>query len=197
MAQSPLEPGQADASDDYMDSWDDLSSMIARGRSFSGRERHCAFLNTRGAGGFANVSGASGLDFVDDGRGLAVTDWDGDGDLDLWMTQRNGPRVRFIRNDVSAANRYVAFRLEGVACNRDAIGARIRLSTSARFANRNRFIKPSWRSILHSAIQIQSPHRVRFPDVGHAIGLSASEVERTASRLHLFIRRLQGSLTLH
>ncbi len=114
-----------------MANWDALSTMIAQGRSFSGRERHCAFLNTCGAGGFADVSAATGLDFAADGRGLAVTDWDGDGDLDLWITQRNGPRIRFLRNDVSVRNRHVALRLEGTACNRDAIGAQVRLTTSS------------------------------------------------------------------
>lgn len=76
------------------------------------------------------MSASAGLDFIDDGRAIAVTDWDRDGDLDFWTTQRNGPRLRFIRNDVSRQNNHLTLELEGVLCNRDAIGARASLTTS-------------------------------------------------------------------
>ena len=132
MAQSPVEAIETDDAKDYLASWDALGSMIVRGRSFSGRERHCAFLNTRGDS-FATVSGATGLDLIDDGRGLAVTDWDGDGDLDLWLTHRTGPRVRFLRNDVPRpqGQSFLSLQLRGTACNRDAIGARVTAVTSS------------------------------------------------------------------
>ncbi|MFT5190401.1 MAG: tetratricopeptide (TPR) repeat protein/thiol-disulfide isomerase/thioredoxin [Verrucomicrobiales bacterium] len=130
MAHSPLNAGQLQQGEDYIANWDALGAMITRGRSFSGRERHVAFLNTQGKP-FVKVSATTGLDFIDDGRALAVTDWDGDGDLDLWMTQRNGPRVRFVRNDVIKDPNFISASLEGVSCNRDAIGARVILTTSA------------------------------------------------------------------
>lgn len=129
MAQSPLNSVSAEGAGNYYANWDALSTLITRGRSFSGRERHCAFLNTRGQP-FANVSGATGLDLIDDGRGLAVCDWDNDGDLDLWMTQRNGPRIRFLRNDLSDHVNSLSVSLEGTSCNRDAIGARVAAQTS-------------------------------------------------------------------
>ena len=56
--------------------------MIREGRSFSGKERHCCYLNT-GASRFANVSAATGLDLIDDGRAAGVVDMDQDGDLDI------------------------------------------------------------------------------------------------------------------
>ena len=87
-----------------------LSSMIDSGRSFSGRERNCVFLNTRD-GRFANLSAGSGLDFPDDGRALAVCDWDQDGDLDLWLSARTGPMLRFVRNDSGDGHNFVAVRL--------------------------------------------------------------------------------------
>jgi tetratricopeptide (TPR) repeat protein/peroxiredoxin len=108
----------------YFNRWNALGSMISRGRSFSGRERHCAFLNTGGQR-FADVSAATGLDLIDDGRAVALVDWDHDGDQDLWITNRTGPQVRFLRNDVEAGNHFLAVRLEGRTCNRDAIGARV------------------------------------------------------------------------
>lgn len=100
--------------------------MLQSGRSFSGRERNCVFLNTGGAR-FANVSSVTGLDFKDDARGIAVTDWDFDGDLDLWISNRTAPRVRLMRNNNPGGNHFIALKLTGVRCNRDAVGARVEL----------------------------------------------------------------------
>ena len=109
---------------------DVFSSMFQHGRSFSGRERHCVYLNT-GDPQFANVSAASGLDFADDGRAVALVDWDQDGDLDLWIANRTAPRLRFMRNDVGATGSFVAIRVQGdgKTTNRDAIGARVEVVT--------------------------------------------------------------------
>ena len=60
------------------------------------------------------------------GRGLAVGDFDNDGDVDLLMTTNNGPAVLF-RNDRPSSNRSIRFRLVGTASNRDAIGATVRI----------------------------------------------------------------------
>lgn len=105
----------------------DLFTLIRSGASFSGRERNCAFLNT-GGGRFANISAVSGIDYPDDGRALAQTDWDQDGDLDVWLVNRSGPQVRFLRNDTPTTNRWIALRLQGKTCNRDAIGARVEIT---------------------------------------------------------------------
>ncbi len=110
-----------------------FNSMFAGGRSFSGRERNCCYLNTANEpaalGKFANISGASGLDYPDDGRALAVVDWDQDGDLDLWASNRNAPRLRFMRNNSPNSTESLAIRLigDGKSSNRDAIGARVEL----------------------------------------------------------------------
>ena len=83
--------------------------MIVRGRSFSGFERHCAFLNVGSnpdgkLAPFANVSAATGFDFIDDGRALARVDWDRDGDLDFWTTNRQAPRLRLLKNNLPSGN---------------------------------------------------------------------------------------------
>ncbi len=121
-----------DALESYTDAVMEMGRLILEGRSFSGRERHCAYLNT-GAARFANISAVSGLDFPDDGRGMVTTDWDFDGDVDLWVSNRTAPRLRFLRNDTGAGNRFLAFRLtgNGTSSNRDAIGARLTLATDA------------------------------------------------------------------
>ena len=100
------------------------------GSSWSGSETNKTFLNT-GSGRFADVSYISGLGFKDDGRALAVTDWDGDGDLDLWSQNRTAPRLRLMRNNTNAENHSVSFLLSGTRkSNRDAIGARLKLVRS-------------------------------------------------------------------
>jgi len=111
----------------------ELGAMLRQGRSFSGRERNCCFLNTgqgnqtSEVGRFANISAVSGIDFPDDARGLAQVDWDHDGDVDLWVSNRNAPRLRLLRNDAAVGNHYLSLRLlgDGTTTNRDAIGARI------------------------------------------------------------------------
>ena len=75
------------------------------------------------------MSGVSGLDHVSDSRSVVTTDWDLDGDLDLWFSNRTSPRVRFMRNEGTSGNHFVAIRLEGVKSHRDAIGARLELHT--------------------------------------------------------------------
>ncbi len=106
------------------------NSFIRQGRSFSGGERNCCFLNT-GSGRFANISAVSGADFDDDARALGIVDWDFDGDLDVWAVNRTGPQVRFLRNDLPPgdARHFLALKLrgtnQGAPCNRDAIGARV------------------------------------------------------------------------
>ena len=107
-----------------------MSRLIWSGSSWSGRERHCSFLNLTD-GTFADVSAILGLDFADDGRALAATDWDGDGDLDLWFKNRTGPQLRFMRND-GAAGHFVSLKLTGTKCNRDAIGARVEVRVGGR-----------------------------------------------------------------
>ena len=102
--------------------------MLRDGQSWSGHEANRAFLNTRGAR-FADASAVLGLNHDSDSRGIAVTDWDQDGDLDLWVSNRTAPRLRFLQNETSDPARSVTIALQGVASNRDAVGARLELHT--------------------------------------------------------------------
>ena len=81
-------------------------------------------------GQFADVSAVASLDLMDDARGMALTDWDQDGDLDIWLSNRTSPRARFLRNDLPRKYHFLSVRLEGdpsQQCNRDAIGAQLEL----------------------------------------------------------------------
>ena len=84
------------------------------------------FLNDKGT--FRDVAAQAGGGFERPrvGRGLAVGDFDNDGDLDVLMTTNNGPAVLF-RNDRLSQNRSLRIRLVGVTSNRDAIGASVRI----------------------------------------------------------------------
>ncbi|MEM8679263.1 MAG: tetratricopeptide repeat protein [Planctomycetota bacterium] len=110
-----------------MQSQNQLYRFIRQGKSFSGHERNCCFLNL-GQGRFANISATSGLDFSDDARALALTDWDRDGDLDLWIANRTGPRLRFLQNESPVASGVIQLRLVGTSGNRDGIGTRVTLT---------------------------------------------------------------------
>jgi hypothetical protein len=85
------------------------------------------FLNG-GNGMFADVAGSLGGGFNAPkvGRGLAYADFDRDGDLDLLVTTNNGPAYLY-RNDQTAGNRSLRFRLVGTKSNRDAIGATVQI----------------------------------------------------------------------
>lgn len=126
VAQSPGDNAPAAEILRYDVGWKALNTMLKSGRSLSGHERNCCFLNTKG-GRFADISSSANIDFDDDGRVLAVVDWDQDGDQDFWIANRTGPQVRFLRNDAGNDSGYIAFLLKGVTCNRDAIGARVEL----------------------------------------------------------------------
>jgi hypothetical protein len=64
------------------------------------------------------------------GRGLAEGDLDGDGDLDLVFVNSDEPAAVVI-NETVATGSALSVRLVGGASNRDAIGARVELQTTA------------------------------------------------------------------
>ena len=95
------------------------------------------FWNERGVnrtGGFVSVpASVCGSDLLKPSvaRGSAFADIDGDGDLDVLITELNAP-ARLFRNQGSSTNHYVRLKLTGQKSNRDAIGARIELRLGSR-----------------------------------------------------------------
>lgn len=112
-----------------------MTALMHQGKSWSGNERNCSYLNLAD-GSFVDVSSLGGLDFPDDGRSLAVSDWDGDGDLDVWLKNRTGPQLRFLRNNQQTDHRFIALKLKGKTCNRDAVGAKVTVEAGGRTMTR-------------------------------------------------------------
>jgi hypothetical protein len=94
------------------------------------------FLNQGGAR-FLDVANevGGGFDQAKVGRGLAYGDFDRDGDLDVLLTTNNGPAFLY-RNDQTAGNRSIRFRLQGTKSNRDAVGAVVRIFYSGHTQSR-------------------------------------------------------------
>ncbi len=102
--------------------------MLSEDGSFSGHEHNRFYLNL-GNGRFVDASSVAGLDSDRDGRAFATLDFDGDGDLDLLVKNRNSPQLVVLENR-SAVGRSVTFELAGTRSNRDAIGAELTLITA-------------------------------------------------------------------
>ena len=72
------------------------------------------------------------------GRGSAFADIDGDGDLDLLLTQVAGPPI-LLRNDQQLHHHWLRLKLTGTRANRDAIGAWIKVRAGG---------KTLWRHVM-------------------------------------------------
>lgn len=90
-------------------------------------------LRNDSKGGFENMRDQAGPAFAAGyvARGLAVGDFDNDGDSDVVFTRLDGSPV-LLRNNVGQNNPWIGFELQGTKSNRDAIGAKITLSQSGR-----------------------------------------------------------------
>lgn len=116
-------PEKQRAAADYENGWNALNQLIREDYSWNGREPNVLYVKQDGA--YRDTSGVSGLDFADDTRTFAVTDFDGDGVPDLVLKNRLGPQIRAMQNDCSGTRKAIAISLTGTKSNRDAIGARV------------------------------------------------------------------------
>ncbi|MFB3905113.1 MAG: FG-GAP-like repeat-containing protein [Acidobacteriota bacterium] len=83
-------------------------------------------LKNQGTRGFTDVSNQCGLSALQTGsaRSLAVADYDGDGDNDLFMTV-NGGKPLLLRNDGANQNRSLRIDLSGLRDNKGGVGAKV------------------------------------------------------------------------
>ena len=81
---------------------------------------------------FIDVSASSGSVFHQQwaARGMAIGDINNDGKVDAVVTSNDGP-AWVLLNETETANHWITLKLVGVKSNRDAIGAQVRVLTSA------------------------------------------------------------------
>ena len=85
-------------------------------------------FRNNGDGTFREVTDISGPGFRLKGvsHGAALGDYDNDGDIDLFVSNSNGP-CSLLRNEGGNRNHWLMIRTVGTKSNRDGIGARIRV----------------------------------------------------------------------
>jgi len=125
VANSPVE---AKSSPRYEQGWSAINELIRADGTWSGYERNVFYANN-GDGTFSDISGAIGLDFLEDGRAFALADFDHDGRQEIFLKNRNAPQLRLLKNAMENLPPSIALRLSGKKSNRDAIGAVVTLQT--------------------------------------------------------------------
>jgi len=108
----------------------DNVAAIRSGQTYAQRR---LLLENTGTGRFRDVSALSGPAFAEErvGRTAVAGDVDNDGDLDLLVTN-NGQGVELFLNEGGNRGHALLVTLVGTESNRDAIGARLRLTTGSR-----------------------------------------------------------------
>lgn len=87
-------------------------------------------FRNKGDGTFQEVSESAGAYFQHAAvsRGALFGDYDNDGDVDLLVTQSNGPAT-LLENTTETQNNWVSIKTVGMISNRDGIGTRIAVTT--------------------------------------------------------------------
>jgi tetratricopeptide (TPR) repeat protein len=126
-------PADSTRSAAYENGWNAINQFIREGYSWSGNQANIFYKKLGGR--YADASLQSGLDIAGDARAFAFVDLDDDGCVDLLLKCRLGPQLRVFQNRVGQEQRRIAFQLEGVKSNRDAIGARVEVNGRVRWLN--------------------------------------------------------------
>lgn len=115
----------------YENGWNAIGQMFRGDYCWSGHEANVFYV--RKDGRYRDASGISGVDFSDDSRAFAVTDFDSDGNPDIILKSRLAPQVRALQNDCAQGRPAIVVLLRGTNSNRDAIGARVEVNGQVQF----------------------------------------------------------------
>ncbi len=78
-----------------------------------------------GTGKFTEQAKSLGVADSQQGRGLVCADFDGDGDIDMFVTNRRKATAALLYRNDSASNNYLAINLTGAGKNTSGAGARV------------------------------------------------------------------------
>jgi hypothetical protein len=102
--------------------------------SWNGYENNLMYANL-GNGDFVDIGRASGSDSIRDARGVGVADLNRDGRLDLVINNNNKPPTIYL-NELQDEHNWLQIELVGNKSNRDAVGARVRLTVAGKTLTR-------------------------------------------------------------
>ncbi|MDT4897000.1 MAG: hypothetical protein QOH25_2077 [Acidobacteriota bacterium] len=95
-------------------------------------------LDANGIPSFNDVSMAVGTDDIRDARGMAVADFDNDGDLDIVINNNPGDSGRaemtqavLLRNNTGERRNWLAVELRGSQSNRDGVGTVVTIESGS------------------------------------------------------------------
>jgi enediyne biosynthesis protein E4 len=117
-----------------------LDLFIANGHVYQSVEKtapniHYKQINSlfhnAGGGRFTDVTTAAGSGFTTPylGRGAAFADFDNDGYVDIVVGNNGDPPLLLHNSGATSGNHFINFRLVGTRSDRDAMGARIKLTS--------------------------------------------------------------------
>ncbi len=159
----------------YERGWNAINELVRSDNTWHGFARNVVFANNRD-GTLTEVSGAVGLDLLEDSRAFAFADINHDGRLEIVVKNRNAPQIRVLQNEMEDIGGSIIFRLRGHKSNRDAIGAAITVESDGKRQTKylqagSGFLSQHSKEVLFGVGRAGGPAKatVRWPSGGEQV----------------------------